>query len=123
VFDAIRVLDTGVVDQNIDTTQLTRSSIHKLTRRLGIHQINAQKIGFDTEFGLDTCTCFFDFLRVTKAIDDNLGTTGSQFSGNGQTDTTGGASNDSTFSFQHDSSLMQVDQKPTVVRYSRLKPV
>jgi hypothetical protein len=97
VFYAGDVLNTGVVDQNIDTAKLLFGKLHH-GFNFGwlahvctvIDHLGAQS----GNFGLGACV-------VTKAIQNNVGPLFGQSFGNAKANATGRAGNECGFAFQH----------------------
>ncbi|MNV33008.1 hypothetical protein D3C71_1243620 [compost metagenome] len=95
------MLDARIVHQNIDAPHLRHGVVDHVPNGVAARQVGAIVGHPYAELGFQVGTDAFDFLRIAKAIQHDVGTLPRQHRGNAKTDTAGGAGNYRNLSIEH----------------------
>jgi len=96
-----RVLDAGVVDQDVDPAKLACRDRHHVADLLGPRHVSAAERDLDVELGGECFALSLDLRRVAEAVEQNVRTMIGECLRDSQPDAAGRAGHDGRLSVQH----------------------
>src|SRR5690606_20317703 len=101
IFDQVRMLHAGVIDQDIDSPQHRDRSFDKRSCGFRLAKVGINVVRLDGELKLDIDTLFLDCRRIAEPVYHHISTVRSQFPGDAQSNSTGRPRYNRAFAVEH----------------------